>query len=66
MLWDVAGAIAEWEMRAENEAMLLFVLGKDHGIEAPTFALPFHMAGYCCLGLARARQQSCAPAAHGP
>lgn len=63
MLWDVAGAIAEWEMRAEDESLLLAVLARDHGIEASAFALAFHMAGYCCLGLARARQQGCAPAA---
>lgn len=63
LLWDVAGAIAEWEMSADDEALLLAVLAKDHAIAAPAFALAFHMAGYCCLGLARARQQGCAPSA---
>ena len=63
VLWDVAGAIAEWEMGEEDEALLLARMEQHHGIAAPPFALAFHMAGYCCLGLARARQQGCAPAA---
>ncbi|MFN4140332.1 hypothetical protein [Aestuariivirga sp.] len=54
VLWDVAGAAAEWEMDRQHLALLLETLATRHGIAAEPLALFFHQAGYCALELAKA------------
>lgn len=57
ILWDVAGAAAEWDMPADATHALCTALAEDHGIVVMPLALAFHEAGYCVLGLARARHE---------
>ena len=57
VLWDVAGAMAEWSMAPEQRHCLLRCLAQRHGIAADPLALAFHEAGYCSLQRARAAHQ---------
>lgn len=57
VLWDVAGAVIEWDLRDAVRERFLRCLAERHGISASTKALALHEAGYSSLHLARAQHR---------